>query len=67
MWYCPIGSVLSFVAGWIFSWIFDLISKKERQELNPDLFTPILASRVRKRRSKNINEFHSSRTLEAIS
>nr|XP_034196013.1 putative sodium-dependent multivitamin transporter [Osmia lignaria] len=60
MWYCPIGSVLSFGAGWIFSWIFDRISKEERKELNPDLFTPILASRVRKRRSKYINEFHSN-------
>ena len=67
MWYCPIGSVLSFVAGWIFSWIFDRISKEERKELNPDLFTPILASIVRKRRSKNMNEFHSNLTLDNIS
>ncbi|XP_029048064.1 putative sodium-dependent multivitamin transporter [Osmia bicornis bicornis] len=67
MWYCPIGSVLSFVAGWIFSWLFDRISKEERKELNPDLFTPILASRVRKRRSKNINDFHSNLTLDNIS
>nr|XP_003705868.1 PREDICTED: putative sodium-dependent multivitamin transporter [Megachile rotundata] len=65
MWYCPIGSVLSFAVGWVASWICERISGKERKQLHPDLFTPILAARLRKR-EKKVEEFQSSATLDSI-
>ncbi|XP_076181644.1 putative sodium-dependent multivitamin transporter [Ptiloglossa arizonensis] len=68
MWYCPLGSVISFAVGWISSWILNLILGEEPKELDPDLFVPILASRERKRRSKrNANELNSAVVLDTLS
>ncbi|XP_043800722.1 putative sodium-dependent multivitamin transporter isoform X1 [Apis laboriosa] len=67
MWYCPLGSVLSFGVGWIFSWISNLILNEEPQDIDPDLFTPILASKLHKKRLKNSNEYHSTVILDTIS
>lgn len=67
MWYCPLGSVLSFGVGWIFSWISNLILNEEPQDIDPDLFTPILASKLHKERLKNSNEYHSTVILDTIS
>ncbi|KZC10078.1 PREDICTED: putative sodium-dependent multivitamin transporter [Dufourea novaeangliae] len=52
MWYCPLGSVISFGVGLFASWISNLILGKEPKELHPDLLTPMKASRVRRRRLK---------------
>ncbi|CAK9825345.1 Putative sodium-dependent multivitamin transporter [Anthophora retusa] len=67
MWYCPLGSVVSFVVGYIASWISNLILGEKVQELDPDFFTPILASRMRERRLKAANKFHSTVVLDTIS
>ncbi|XP_050576039.1 putative sodium-dependent multivitamin transporter [Bombus affinis] len=40
MWYCPLGSLISFVVGWISSWILNLISRKESKNTQSELFTP---------------------------
>lgn len=40
MWYCPLGSLISFVVGWISSWILNLIPRKESKNTQPELFTP---------------------------
>ncbi|XP_012164636.2 putative sodium-dependent multivitamin transporter [Bombus terrestris] len=40
MWYCPLGSLISFVVGWISSWILNLISRKESKTTQSELFTP---------------------------
>ncbi|XP_076293739.1 putative sodium-dependent multivitamin transporter [Lasioglossum baleicum] len=67
MWYCPLGSVISFVVGLFSSWILNLICKDQSKELDPDLFNPIKARMVRKRRLKNGNEFRSNIALDSIS
>ncbi|XP_076230903.1 putative sodium-dependent multivitamin transporter [Calliopsis andreniformis] len=67
MWYCPIGSVLSFAVGWILSWISNLILNEEPKELEPNLFTPFLASILRKKRLKNSSEYRSTIVLDKIS
>ncbi|XP_060821388.1 putative sodium-dependent multivitamin transporter [Bombus pascuorum] len=40
MWYCPLGSLISFVVGWISSWILSLIPRKESKNTQPELFAP---------------------------
>nr|XP_033182758.1 putative sodium-dependent multivitamin transporter [Bombus vancouverensis nearcticus]XP_033182759.1 putative sodium-dependent multivitamin transporter [Bombus vancouverensis nearcticus] len=40
MWYCPLGSLISFVVGWISSWILNSIPRKESKNTQPELFTP---------------------------
>ncbi|XP_068987442.1 putative sodium-dependent multivitamin transporter [Bombus flavifrons] len=40
MWYCPLGSLISFVVGWISSWILNLIPREESKNTQPELFTP---------------------------
>ncbi|XP_076633503.1 putative sodium-dependent multivitamin transporter [Colletes latitarsis] len=66
MWYCPLGSVISFSVGWISSWILNIVFGEESKELDPDLFTPIVASKMRKRQSKNANEFNSTIVLNKM-
>ena len=67
MWYCPLGSVLSFGVGWIFSWISNLILNEKPQDIDPNLFTPILASKLHKQQLKNSNEYHNTVILDTIS
>ncbi|XP_043265251.1 putative sodium-dependent multivitamin transporter [Colletes gigas] len=66
IWYCPLGSVISFSVGWISSWILNFIFGEESKELDPDLFTPFVASRMRKRQSKNADEFNSTIVLNKM-
>ncbi|XP_076227484.1 putative sodium-dependent multivitamin transporter isoform X1 [Nomia melanderi] len=66
MWYCPIGSVISFAVGLFVSWISNLIARGESKELDPDLFNPIKAARVRARRLKSANNVQSNVTLDSI-
>ncbi|OAD54198.1 Putative sodium-dependent multivitamin transporter [Eufriesea mexicana] len=49
MWYCPLGSIISFLLGWISSWISNLILGEKPQDVDPDLLIPILAARQRRR------------------
>lgn len=58
MWYCPLGSVISFAVGWISSWISNLILGEESRDLEPDLF----ASSLCKKGSKNLDKFDSTGT-----
>ena len=56
MWYCPLGSVISFAVGWISSWISNLILGEEisgLRDLEPDLF----ASSLCKKESKHVDKF----------
>lgn len=56
MWYCPLGSVISFVVGWISSWMSNLVLREEAKELDLDLMTPVVASIVRKGRLRRTRE-----------
>ncbi|XP_026670973.1 putative sodium-dependent multivitamin transporter [Ceratina calcarata] len=67
MWYCPLGSAISFLVGWIASWISNLKFGKESRELEPDLFVSILAKELRRKRLKNTNEVHRNGALDTIS
>ncbi|KAK2576668.1 hypothetical protein KPH14_005329 [Odynerus spinipes] len=49
MWYCPLGFLSTFLIGWIISWLTRIIFKEKEIALDPNLFTPIVASRIRKR------------------
>ncbi|XP_053973012.1 putative sodium-dependent multivitamin transporter [Hylaeus volcanicus] len=64
MWYCPLGSVSTFLVGWIASWIVNLITREESKELDPNLFIPIIASRMRKEQSSKVEMFDSCRTID---
>ncbi|XP_015517323.1 putative sodium-dependent multivitamin transporter isoform X1 [Neodiprion pinetum] len=50
MWYAPLGLVVSVVVGLAVSSLVHLVRKKHLPELNPDLFTPLVAKRIRRRR-----------------
>ena len=60
MWYCPLGSVISFAVGWIASWISNLVLREEAKELDLDLMTPVVASIVRKGRLRRTRESRNS-------
>ncbi|XP_063983111.1 putative sodium-dependent multivitamin transporter isoform X1 [Diachasmimorpha longicaudata] len=52
MWYCALGFVCCLLIGLLTSLIINLLSERinnERKTLNPDLFTPLIAARIRKR------------------
>ncbi|XP_078052340.1 putative sodium-dependent multivitamin transporter [Augochlora pura] len=67
MWYCPIGSVISFAVGLFASWILNLLLKEKPKELDPDLFTPIKARAMRRRQKNNQNEYRSNIALDTVS
>ncbi|XP_046736676.1 putative sodium-dependent multivitamin transporter isoform X2 [Diprion similis] len=50
MWYSPLGLIVSVVVGLAVSSLVNLVRKKPLPELNPDLFTPLVARRIRRRR-----------------
>lgn len=66
MWYCPLGSVISFAVGLFVSWISNLISRGDSEELDPNLFNPIKAARMRARRLKSGKDAQSNITLDSI-
>ncbi|XP_046414082.1 putative sodium-dependent multivitamin transporter [Neodiprion fabricii] len=50
MWYAPMGFIVSMVIGLAVSNLIGLLSKNTPREIDPDLFTPLIAKRVRRRR-----------------
>jgi len=61
MWYCPLGFFLTVAIGWLTSWITRLIFKKDQIEVNPSLFSPIVANRIQKRqRTYKMKEFRNN-------
>ncbi|CAL7942190.1 unnamed protein product [Xylocopa violacea] len=50
MWYCPLGFLMTFIIGLFLSFCLRRIFKKQKVELDPDLFFPITAKRIRRRR-----------------
>ncbi|XP_014469743.1 PREDICTED: putative sodium-dependent multivitamin transporter isoform X2 [Dinoponera quadriceps] len=54
MWYCPLGFVLTFVLGLIVSNLIHLFKKDQKDDLDPDLFFPIVARRIRYRQRTDI-------------
>jgi len=61
MWYCPLGFFLAVTIGWLTSWITRWIFQEDQIEIDPSLFSPIVANRVKKRQEK-MKEFRN--TLE---
>lgn len=53
MLYTPIGVLTTMVFGYIASIIVRCLSKNAIVEPDPDLFTPILAARIKRRRGDN--------------
>ncbi|XP_043259274.1 putative sodium-dependent multivitamin transporter [Colletes gigas] len=63
MWYGPLGFVLTFVVGLTLSYCLKLLFKKQKVELDPNLFFPIIGNRIRRRhkQSSEINECETPR------
>ncbi|KAH0948285.1 hypothetical protein HN011_011329 [Eciton burchellii] len=59
MWYCPLGFLLTIAVGWLTSWITRWIFKEDQIEVDPSLFSPIVANRVQKRQKK-MKEFRTN-------
>ncbi|XP_051158287.1 putative sodium-dependent multivitamin transporter [Leptopilina boulardi] len=55
MWYAPLGTTLTLIIGWVFSLIIYKISATQNSstKIDPKLFTPFVANRIRKRLNKN--------------
>ncbi|XP_046736678.1 putative sodium-dependent multivitamin transporter [Diprion similis] len=62
MWYAPLGFIVSVVIGLAVSTLIGLLSKKTPREIDPDLFTPLVAKRVRRRRV-NLSKTSNSQIL----
>ncbi|KAL0106500.1 hypothetical protein PUN28_016304 [Cardiocondyla obscurior] len=54
MWYCPIGFLITFLVGLLFSNLFRLYFKNENDKLDINLFFPVVARRILKQRRTNI-------------
>ncbi|XP_017758968.1 PREDICTED: putative sodium-dependent multivitamin transporter [Eufriesea mexicana] len=52
MWYCPLGFLITFVIGLLLSFCMKRIFKKQKLELDPNLFFPIIGERIRRRREQ---------------
>ncbi|KAF3425527.1 hypothetical protein E2986_05638 [Frieseomelitta varia] len=50
LWYNPLGLIITLIMGYLISLITNKILYKNARELEPSLFTPLLASRIRRRR-----------------
>ncbi|XP_026675241.1 putative sodium-dependent multivitamin transporter isoform X2 [Ceratina calcarata] len=50
MWYTPLGLVITLLVGYVTSLVTNRILYKNARELNPSLFVPMLAARIRRRR-----------------
>ncbi|XP_076242296.1 putative sodium-dependent multivitamin transporter [Calliopsis andreniformis] len=62
MWYCPLGMVVTLVVGSLVSLATNRIFRKDTRELDPDLFIPMLAARI-KRRRENVAKTTSSQVF----
>ncbi|XP_053989378.1 putative sodium-dependent multivitamin transporter [Hylaeus volcanicus] len=54
MWYGPLGFVITFAIGLSFSYCLNLLSKKEKVELDPNLFFPVIRNRIYRRREQTL-------------
>ncbi|XP_011642331.1 putative sodium-dependent multivitamin transporter [Pogonomyrmex barbatus] len=61
MWYCPLGFLLTIITGWIVSWITNCFLKGDLIEIDPILFSPIVAGRIQKR--KEADKYRNTITL----
>ncbi|KAK1122172.1 hypothetical protein K0M31_009398 [Melipona bicolor] len=50
LWYNPLGLTITLIIGYLISLITNKILYKNAREPEPSLFTPLLASRIRRRR-----------------
>jgi len=54
MWYSPLGFIITFILGLLISNLSRLFIKNENDELDTNLFFPVIARRIRYRRRKDI-------------
>lgn len=50
MWYCPLGFVITFVIGLFLSFCLNRMLKKPKVELDLNLYFPLVAKRIRRKR-----------------
>ncbi|XP_072762274.1 putative sodium-dependent multivitamin transporter [Anoplolepis gracilipes] len=53
MWYAPLGFLITFIVGLIISGLSRLFIKDQNDKLDPNLFFPVIARRIRYRRRKD--------------
>ncbi|XP_018354036.1 PREDICTED: putative sodium-dependent multivitamin transporter [Trachymyrmex septentrionalis] len=53
MWYCPIGLLMTFILGLLVSNLSRLFIKNQNDEIDTNLFFPMIARRIRHRRHNN--------------
>ncbi|XP_031830052.1 putative sodium-dependent multivitamin transporter [Nomia melanderi] len=51
MWYCPLGFVMTFVLGLLLSYFLNMLHKRQKAELDPNLYFPIIGNRIRRRQA----------------
>lgn len=49
MWYAPLGFALAVIVGLAVSNLLQVLTKKIPRQMNSDLFTPMVANRIRNR------------------
>lgn len=60
MWYSPLGFLITFIFGLLVSNLFRLCFKNQKDELDANLFFPVIARRIRYRRHNDIENEGSS-------
>lgn len=54
MWYAPLGFLITFILGLIISGLSRLFIKNQNNKLDPNLFFPVIARRIRYRRRNDV-------------
>lgn len=55
MWYAPLGLLITVVIGWVASHVTKYLCNQEEMYVNPSLFFPCVANRIRKREQREID------------
>lgn len=63
MWYCPLGFLMTFIIGLFLSFCLKQMFKKQKIELDLNLFFPIIAKRIH-RRQMQISDTNSNDILK---
>lgn len=60
MWYSPLGFLITFIFGLLVSYLFRLFIKDQDDDLDADLFFPVIARRIRERRRHDVENEEES-------
>ncbi|XP_011310486.1 putative sodium-dependent multivitamin transporter [Fopius arisanus] len=55
LWYAPLGALITLILGWLASQVSKCFCNEEEMYVNPNLFFPCIAARIRRRMQKDID------------